>query len=102
MPRERIRRAAKVQHVLSARQCKNRKLLAHLFSLADSFRKQQESGKPLAGKTLATLFYEPSTRTRLYFQQARNGLYIRMALLYWLLFGEGRGRSRTRVLRKRN
>ena len=31
---------------------------------------QQPAGAPLAGKILATLFYEPSTRTRLSFEAA--------------------------------
>ncbi len=68
-----MRRATKIQHVLSARQFKDRGLLAHLFGLADDF-KTQGAAAALSGKTMATLFYEPSTRTRLSFEAAMQRL----------------------------
>ncbi len=46
----------------------NRDLLYSLFARADALRVKQED--TLRGKILATLFYEPSTRTRLSFEAA--------------------------------
>ncbi len=51
--------------------------IEHIFSLADSFAEQLESGaaSTLAnGLVMATLFYEPSTRTRLSFESAMHRL----------------------------
>jgi len=41
-----------------------------IFDMADKFRNGGDYSKLLAGKVLATLFYEPSTRTRLSFEAA--------------------------------
>lgn len=42
----------------------------HLFDLADEMRTSTSYSSSLRGKILATLFYEPSTRTRLSFESA--------------------------------
>ena len=44
--------------------------LERLFAEADRARSRPRGEQPLAGFTLATLFYEPSTRTRLSFESA--------------------------------
>lgn len=62
----------KGQHVLSARQF-DKKSLFDLFKLAKEMEKVLKSGKNLKiadGKILATLFFEPSTRTRFSFESA--------------------------------
>ena len=59
----------KLRHVISARQF-NTKTLKQLFALTDKIKKGQYDKKALAGKIMATLFYEPSTRTRLSFESA--------------------------------
>ena len=57
-------------HVYEAQQF-SASLLAQLFALADDIRKFPEKyASVLKGKVLATLFYEPSTRTRLSFESA--------------------------------
>ena len=56
-----------MQHVLEAQQF-SRKDLDELFSTADKFKR--ENTLPLKGKILASLFYEPSTRTRFSFESA--------------------------------
>jgi aspartate carbamoyltransferase catalytic subunit len=63
--------SAKLQHVIESQQF-DRALIAELFALADSLEK--ENTHPLTGKILATLFYEPSTRTRLSFESAMHRL----------------------------
>jgi len=55
------------QHILEAQQF-DRTLLEKLFTSADAFAKRHK--EPLRGKILASLFYEPSTRTRLSFESA--------------------------------
>ncbi|MCL5804193.1 MAG: aspartate carbamoyltransferase [Candidatus Thermoplasmatota archaeon] len=48
-----------------------------IFDLTDRMNESLESGKPITtmkGKILATLFYEPSTRTRLSFESAMQRL----------------------------
>src|SRR5689334_3894335 len=45
-----------------------------LFVAADRMREFPRGAAPLAGYTLATLFYEPSTRTRLSFETAMHRL----------------------------
>ncbi|MEK6892682.1 MAG: aspartate carbamoyltransferase [Nanoarchaeota archaeon] len=57
-----------MKHLLESQQF-DQKLLFHLFSQAELFRRNPAL-KPLNGKTMATLFYEPSTRTRLSFESA--------------------------------
>lgn len=56
-----------MKHVTQAQQF-NREELEELFALADS--REFATDTPLKGKVLASLFYEPSTRTRLSFESA--------------------------------
>ncbi len=58
----------KLNHIIESQQF-DEELLAHLFTLADSI-KSDPSNYQTKGKILATLFYEPSTRTRLSFESA--------------------------------
>jgi aspartate carbamoyltransferase catalytic subunit len=63
--------AGQLQHVVSARQF-DRELLAALFqrtSAMESLLETRQLG-PLSGRIMATIFYEPSTRTRLSFETA--------------------------------
>lgn len=69
-----------MKHVLSARQF-NREQLSELFSKSDEMAKRLETAngrRSLAathsGAIVATLFYEPSTRTRLSFESAAQRL----------------------------
>src|SRR5580658_7961940 len=51
--------------------------IERIFSLADGFAQKLERGEPLnvaSGLVMATLFYEPSTRTRLSFESAMHRL----------------------------
>ena len=59
--------ARRLDHVVSAAQF-DRPLLEQLFSRADALRDTR--GTQLQGRIMATLFYEPSTRTRLSFESA--------------------------------
>ena len=67
----------KLKHVISARQFDDPEFLLHLFDSArqmerdDTFRTLMD---PLRGRILATLFYEPSTRTRFSFEAAMQKL----------------------------
>lgn len=56
-----------LKHVLESQQF-DRDILFYLFEKADILR--ENSSMTLKGKILATLFYEPSTRTRLSFESA--------------------------------
>jgi len=56
-----------LDHVISAQQL-TPEILSVLFEKADELR--ENPSKELKGKVLATLFYEPSTRTRLSFESA--------------------------------
>jgi aspartate carbamoyltransferase catalytic subunit len=60
-----------LRHVVESQQF-DRPLLEHVFSLAAAMREVASSGgnDMLAGRIMATLFYEPSTRTRLSFEAA--------------------------------
>jgi len=59
-----------LKHVLSAEQY-TRKDLEELFELVDKVKANPENySKALDGKIVATMFYEPSTRTRLSFETA--------------------------------
>jgi aspartate carbamoyltransferase catalytic subunit len=60
-----------LQHVIESQQF-DRELLAHIFQTATQMREVAASGgnNLLAGRIMATLFYEPSTRTRLSFETA--------------------------------
>ncbi|MEK7582894.1 MAG: aspartate carbamoyltransferase [Patescibacteria group bacterium] len=62
---------SQLKHVISADQFLDRTLLDKLFSLAQEMEAHDTNGKyrtALAGKILATVFYEPSTRTRFSFE----------------------------------
>lgn len=56
-----------MKHILEAQQF-DRKTIEELFRMADKLEKSKDLS--LKGKILATLFYEPSTRTRLSFESA--------------------------------
>lgn len=56
-----------MKHVIESQQF-DLELLDKIFSTADKFEKEPE--KILAGKIMASLFYEPSTRTRFSFESA--------------------------------
>jgi aspartate carbamoyltransferase catalytic subunit len=58
-----------VKHIVAVDQF-DRAWLEQLFSEADRLRSDRSGAEPLRGKILATLFYEPSTRTRLSFESA--------------------------------
>lgn len=59
----------KLRHVISARQF-DVKTLQSIFSTTDKIKSGDYNKKALDGKIMATLFYEPSTRTRLSFESA--------------------------------
>tara|TARA_Y100000310_G_C20681599_1_gene816282 strand:- start:1105 stop:2031 length:927 start_codon:yes stop_codon:yes gene_type:complete len=62
-----------MRHVISAKQFKDINMLDEVLDLAEHMEKSVKNGtlgKPLQGKVLASLFYEPSTRTRLSFESA--------------------------------
>ncbi|OGE79016.1 MAG: aspartate carbamoyltransferase [Candidatus Doudnabacteria bacterium RIFCSPHIGHO2_01_FULL_46_14] len=62
-----------MKHILKAEQFTDTKELEKLFKLADRMQAADDKGKipqTLAGKIVATLFFEPSTRTRLSFEAA--------------------------------
>lgn len=58
----------KLNHIIESQQF-DKELLTYLFSLADAMKINPDSYR-LDGRILATLFYEPSTRTRLSFESA--------------------------------
>jgi aspartate carbamoyltransferase catalytic subunit len=58
-----------MKHVVEVGQF-DRPWIEQLFADADTMRLLPRSAAPLAGFTLATIFYEPSTRTRLSFETA--------------------------------
>ena len=57
----------------------NREELLHLLEMAKEFE-AHPNRELLKGKVVATLFYEPSTRTRLSFETAANRLGASSAL----------------------
>lgn len=59
----------KLDHVVSASQF-NVAALQKIFKLTDQIKNGKYNKKALDGKIMATLFYEPSTRTRLSFESA--------------------------------
>jgi aspartate carbamoyltransferase catalytic subunit len=65
-----------MKHVLSVKQFTDKQLLQSLFESAARFQALAPAKypKPLRDKTLATIFYEPSTRTRLSFETAIQNL----------------------------
>ena len=65
--------AEKLRHVLSVKQLMDVNLLQDLFEIAWEFERDEEtraSSRRLSGRILATMFYEPSTRTRFSFEAA--------------------------------
>ncbi|MFH1509953.1 MAG: aspartate carbamoyltransferase [Candidatus Nealsonbacteria bacterium] len=63
----------KLKHILSTQQFLDKNVLVSIFEKAGKFEKadrQNKIPKPLQGKILACLFYEPSTRTRFSFESA--------------------------------
>jgi aspartate carbamoyltransferase catalytic subunit len=67
----------KLEHILSARQFTHTKLLEQLCAQADKMERgdrQRTLPDLLHGRILATLFYEPSTRTRFSFEAAMQKL----------------------------
>jgi aspartate carbamoyltransferase catalytic subunit len=58
-----------VRHIVEVGQF-DRAEVERLFEQTDRLRKLPRTAAPLAGKILATIFYEPSTRTRLSFESA--------------------------------
>lgn len=64
---------APVRHVVDVGQF-DRPGIESLFAAADRMRDMPRFSAPLAGLTLATIFYEPSTRTRLSFETAMHRL----------------------------
>jgi aspartate carbamoyltransferase catalytic subunit len=67
---------ATIKHVVSVSQFLDKKLLGKLFKQAEHLSRLPlaEYPKPLQHLTLATLFFEPSTRTRLSFETAIQNL----------------------------
>jgi len=65
-----------MKHVLSVKQFNSKALLDTLFKSAAKIQalSPAEYPKPLRNLTLATIFYEPSTRTRLSFETAVQNL----------------------------
>lgn len=62
-----------MKHVLTTKQFQRKAEIEKLFKLAEKFQKEDKKGKiqtDLKGKLIATLFYEPSTRTRFSFETA--------------------------------
>ncbi|MGI8476130.1 MAG: aspartate carbamoyltransferase [Thermomicrobiales bacterium] len=58
-----------VRHIVEVAQF-DRPEVERLFAVADAMRTLPRGTRPLAGEILATIFYEPSTRTRLSFESA--------------------------------
>lgn len=56
-----------MKHIIESQQF-NLKFINRIFSIADKLQRKKET--PLRGKILASLFYEPSTRTRFSFESA--------------------------------
>ena len=62
-----------MEHILTTKQFLDKKILEQIFRSADLMERMDKKGKVpkyLEGKILATLFYEPSTRTRFSFETA--------------------------------
>ncbi len=58
-----------LKHIISARDF-DKEFLTQIFKSAQNAKDKKIKGEPLKGKIMATLFYEPSTRTRLSFESA--------------------------------
>ncbi|MBS3134456.1 aspartate carbamoyltransferase [Candidatus Woesearchaeota archaeon] len=64
-------------HIISTKQFLDKKILGSIFKLADDMEEKDRAGiliNSLKGKILASLFYEPSTRTRFSFESAMHKL----------------------------
>ena len=61
------------KHIIAAKQF-NTASINKIFKLADKFKSSKKTSKILDGKIMSTLFYEPSTRTRLSFESAMQRL----------------------------
>src|SRR4030042_3523917 len=59
----------KLKHIVSASQF-DKKTLTKLLALIKKIKAGKFNKNALSGKVMATLFYEPSTRTRLSFESA--------------------------------
>ena len=61
-----------LRHITSVKQFQDKELLSEIFSIASEYKKldPKQYPKVLSGKIVATVFYEPSTRTRLSFEAA--------------------------------
>jgi len=59
----------KLQHIISARQF-DKKNLDKIFEITDRIKQNKFRKDFMSGRIMATLFYEPSTRTRLSFESA--------------------------------
>jgi aspartate carbamoyltransferase catalytic subunit len=67
----------KLRHVIRAEQLVDPVLLDELFTSANELERKDKARKlehPLRGRILATMFYEPSTRTRFSFEAAMQKL----------------------------
>src|ERR1700728_4024893 len=67
----------KLEHVISTKQFGNKKWLSQMFAAAEQMARDDAERSlplPLHGRILATLFYEPSTRTRFSFEAAMQKL----------------------------
>ncbi len=62
-----------LKHIISARQF-DQTTLQIIFKLTDRLKARKYDNRRLAGKIMASLFYEPSTRTRLSFESAMQKL----------------------------
>ncbi len=58
-----------IKHIISGRQF-DKNTLEQIFSLTDKIKSGNYNRQALNGKIMATLFYQPSTRTRLSFESA--------------------------------
>src|SRR5579875_2353930 len=68
---------SRLRHVVRAEQLVDPLLLDELFTAASDFEAQDKRRAlelPLRGRILATMFYEPSTRTRFSFEAAMQKL----------------------------
>jgi aspartate carbamoyltransferase catalytic subunit len=67
----------KLRHLISAQQFSGTELLQHLLAGAREMERRdaaKDLSLPLSGRILATIFYEPSTRTRFSFEAAMQKL----------------------------
>lgn len=62
-----------LKHIITAKNF-DKNFLTQIFESANKAKSLKIKGEPLKGKIMATLFYEPSTRTRLSFESAMTRL----------------------------